>query len=175
MTLGEGAHQLGVFVVFACIGVVQAAAYVFASGFFKGKWCVLWDLLFGAQFTFCVWIVNVQVNCGKFRAFVFVALAVGAIIAVATCKSTLDRTAKLLYNLATSQKVANNEIILQKGHVNFDSCGNNSANIPVLHVADNANAANQPKTKIRKIASNGGSRQKRRAVQTGTVGIQKNR
>lgn len=161
MTLGEGTHQLGVFVVFVCVGVVQAAVYIFANEFFKGKWSVLWDSLFGVQFVFCVWAVNVQVNCGKFRGFVFVALAVGTIIAVATCKSVLDRTAKLLYNLATSQKVANNEIILQKGHVNFDSCGNNSVDIPVLHVADNANAANKPKTKIRKIAGVGGSRQKR--------------
>lgn len=138
-----------VFLAFVCMGVLLALVFAL---FLKanGKWTLLADAAVGALGVFAVWKLNLIVNDGEMRLFVLLGFFCGVAIAQLTCKSVLDRISKVLYNLATLKKVAENETVLQKKHVNSCSGGNNSVDISDLHAVGNAHATGKPQRKSRK-------------------------
>lgn len=166
MTLGEGVRQLYVFFAFVCLGVLLAVVFALFSKV-NGKWTLLSDAAVGALGVFAVWKLNLIVNDGEMRLFVLLGLFCGVAIAQLTCKSVLDRISKVLYNLATLKKVAENETVLQKKHVNSCSGGNNSVDISAVHVVDSSHSTQQPQTDVGKVAGVGGRSKKRRERQTG--------
>ena len=100
--LGKGIEQLCVFAVFCVLGVGISALYVFGVGLTKTRLAaIIFDSIFGALTIFVVWWVNLQVNNGECRAFLFVALALGATITYFTCKRMLDKLSAMLYNMFT--------------------------------------------------------------------------
>ena len=120
--LGEGLEQLYVFVVFVVLGLALAAVYLFGLGLFRSKlFGAIFDCIWGGASLWLVWRVNIAVNNGECRLFVFIALAFGATVAVITCKSMLDKASALLYNLFTTKLVdkSDGSDILQED--NFDT------------------------------------------------------
>ena len=104
--LGVGIEQLYVFVVFGVLGVGIASVYIFGAGLFRGRLAgTIFDCIWGAVSLWLVWSVNLSVNNGQCRLFVFIALALGAVIAFFTCKRMLDKASALLYNLFTTKLV----------------------------------------------------------------------
>ena len=116
--LGEGIEQLCVFVVFAALGLGLSAVYVFSVGLTRSRLsAIIFDCVFGAAAVFCVFITNLNVNNGEFRLFVFLGIAAGAVICLATCKTLLDKASQALYNLFTEKsgdKVDGTHILQQK-------------------------------------------------------------
>lgn len=123
MTLGAGVEQLYVFAVFWALGVGFFVVYLFATGLTRTPLSAfIFDGLFGALLLWCVWRVNLRVNNGEFRLFVFVGLALGGATTFFTCKTTLDKLSSLLYTWFTTSTVAKNENISKK--INIDNiCG----------------------------------------------------
>ena len=104
--LGVGIEQLYVFVVFAVLGVALAAVYIFGVGLFRGRVAgAIFDCVWGGVALWLVWRVNLDVNNGQCRLYLFIALLVGALVAYITCKSMLDKASALLYNLFTTKLV----------------------------------------------------------------------
>ena len=139
MTLGEGIVQLYVFAVFWALGVGFCLIYVFGVGLTKTKLAaILFDCIFGAIVVYSVWKVNLEVNNGEFRAFIFVGLVVGCVTAYFTCKSTLDKLSAMLYNLFTTQleKKSNGTDILQKVDGNNVRSGDTDSGTAGVPVAD---------------------------------------
>ncbi|MCH5157293.1 MAG: spore cortex biosynthesis protein YabQ [Clostridiales bacterium] len=113
--LGEGIEQLRVFAVFVALGVGFCCLYIFCVGLTRSRLAaIIFDSLFGALCLYVVWKVNLEINNGECRAFLFVGLALGSAISFVTCKSTLDKLSSLLYNLLTIERANNGTHILQK-------------------------------------------------------------
>ncbi|MDE7454522.1 MAG: spore cortex biosynthesis protein YabQ [Clostridia bacterium] len=102
--LGKGIEQLYVFAVFVVFSLALCAVYLFGIGLFRSRLAtLLFDVIFGVTSLCATVLLNLAVNNGEFRLFVFVAMALGAIICVATCKTLLDKVSSALYNLFTTK------------------------------------------------------------------------
>ncbi len=141
--LGEGIEQLYVFVVFVALGIVLTSVYVFFMAFTRAKLAaVIFDCVFGAVSLWLLWITNLNVNNGEFRFFVFLGVAVGAVICIATCKTLLDKASQALYNLFTAKledKVDGTHILQQKD-VNTVRSGNADTVASGMYAAHDADA-----------------------------------
>ena len=171
--LGEGIEQLCVFAVFFALGVGFCALYVFGAGLTKTKLAaIVFDCIFGAVATYVIWKVNLEVNNGECRAFLFVALAFGCVISLVTCKSTLDKLSAMLYNLFTTKLVDDDgETVLQEVNSSDIHSGDTGTGIASLHAFGNADA-NVVTKRPRRKASNAHRRSKRaRSVDAGAAGI----
>lgn len=166
MTLGKGIEQLGVFAVFCVLGVVLVALYLFGYGLFRSKLAaVIFDVLFGAAGIFATIFVNLQVNNGEFRLFIFVGMFFGGIIAYFVCKSPLDKVSNALYNLFTT-KIAdkdNGKNILQQKNVDSVRSGNVSADSIGMHIIDNSHSTNLNATKSRNVKSHSKRKHRRKS------------
>ena len=139
--LGAGAEQLYVFAVFFVHGVGISAFYMFFLGLTRTKLAaVIFDSLFGAAAIYLTWKLNLEVNNGEFRAFLFVAIAVGCAVTYLTCKRTLDKLSSLLYNLFTEKLVdkSDGKSILQKINGNTVHSGNTGGSSASLRATDNS-------------------------------------
>ena len=119
--LGEGIEQLYVFAVFFALAVGLAAVYLFGLGLFRGRLAgTIFDCIWGAAALWLTWRVNLAVNNGQCRLYVFVALFAGATLACLTCKSMLDKASGMLYNLFTTKLVDNSDgsNLLQENNLN---------------------------------------------------------
>ena len=138
--LGEGVEQLCVFAVFFALGVGFCALYVFGVGLTKSKLAaIIFDSIFGAVCIYVIWKVNLEVNNGECRAFLFVGLAFGATIAFVTCKSTLDKLSAMLYNLFTRTDNDGTHILQEINSSDIRS-GNTGTGIAPLHATGNSDA-----------------------------------
>lgn len=163
--LGEGIQQLYVFLAFTATGALLALPYLFFEGLCKPRFAaLLLDGGYGILSLFVLWKLNVQVNNGSFRWFVFLGAALGVTIVCATCKTTLDKLSSALYNLLTSIKVGKDDgkTVLQKGHSHIVDSGNSSSDFSSVHVADKSDAAFQSETNGGKIGKNGRTGKSRR-------------
>ena len=165
--LGEGIEQLYVFVVFVVIGVVLAAAYTFGVGLFRSRLAgTIFDCIWGAVSLWLVWRVNLGVNNGQCRLFLFVALFVGAVIAYITCKSMLDKASALLYNLFTTKLMDNSDgsDILQEDNLDNVRSGNLGVADIGMHatgVADAAVVAKRTGRRVKRAHSTSAKRPRR--------------
>ena len=159
--LGEGIEQLYVFVVFVVLGVVLAAVYVFCLGLFRSRLAgAICDCMWGAASLWLVWRTNLAVNNGECRLFVFIALAIGALIAYVTCKRMLDKASALLYNLFTTKLVdkADGSNLLQENNVNTvrdGDIGATDTRLPVAGVTDATGSAKRTRKRIARNDSKG--------------------
>lgn len=175
--LGEGIQQLYVFLTFVATGVMLSVPYLFLAGLCKNKVAaVAFDGCYGALSLFAVWKLNVEVNNGDFRWFVFVALVLGVIIVCTTCKTTLDKLSAALYNLLTSLRLGKDdgETVLQKEHSNFGNSGSRGADISAVHVADQPDSTFQPETNVGKTDRNGKSGKNKRGRKARTDKLPQN-
>lgn len=139
--LGEGIEQLQVFAVFAVLGLALTAVYLFFMGLFKSRLAtIIFDAIYGAAAIYAVFITNLSINNGQFRLFIFVALALGAIIGVATCKTLLDKASSALYNLFTTKTEDDVDglRVSQQKDIDTDSSGSSVGTGTGVHAADNA-------------------------------------
>ena len=142
--LGAGAEQIYVFAVFFALGVGISAFYMFFLGLTKSKLAaIIFDSLFGAAAIYVTWKVNLEVNNGEFRAFLFVAIAAGCVTAYLTCKRTLDKLSAMLYNLFTEKLVdkTDGKNILQKINGNTVHSGNTGGSTASLRATDISRSA----------------------------------
>lgn len=140
--LGEGVEQLCVFAVFAVTGVVLCACFVFCAGVFRTRLsaCVS-DAAVGLAALYAVWKINLELNNGEFRLYVFLGLAMGAVIAYFTCKRTLDKASALLYNWFTKLTADDNgQNFSQKGNIDTVLRGDIGTDIAGVHAVGNADA-----------------------------------
>lgn len=177
MNLGEGIEQLGVFVVFAVVSVAFSCVYIFGYRLLKGIFAVIFDALFGIACVFCVVFVNLAVNNGEFRLFVFAGIALGAIIAYFVCKTPLDKAANALYNLFTDKLADkdNGKNVLQQKNVGGVRGGDVAADNTGVHAVGNAHAdgVDEPASGRTANSHKKGSGRQRRIGRP--FGIQKNR
>ena len=141
--LGEGVEQLCVFVVFCALGVGLSTLYIFGVGLTKSKLSsIIFDSIFGAGCIYVIWKVNLELNNGECRAFLFVGLALGSTITFITCKRTLDKLSAMLYNLFTKQqKTVNNDThILQKMDIGSIRSGDTGSSVASLHAIGDADS-----------------------------------
>ena len=139
--LGAGIEQLYVFVVFFVLGVGFCAVYLFFVGLTKTKLAaIIFDSLFGAFAIYVLWKVNLEINNGELRAFLFIGFALGCVIAYFTCKRTLDKLSGMLYNLFTKKLVDKNDgtHILQEVDGNNIHSGDADTGITGLRATDNS-------------------------------------
>ena len=160
--LGEGIEQLCVFAVFFALGVGFSALYIFGVGLTKPKIAaIIFDCIFGAVCLYVIWKVNLEVNNGECRAFLFVALIFGCAITFVTCKRTLDKLSAMLYNLFTTKLVDNDgSHILQEINSSDIRSGDTGTGIASLHATGNSDADVVTK-RTRRKASNTHRRSKR--------------
>ena len=171
--LGEGIEQLCVFAVFFALGVGFSALYMFGVGLTKPKLAAtIFDCIFGAVVIYVIWKVNLEINNGECRAFLFVGLAVGATITFVTCKRTLDKLSAMLYNLFTTKLVDNDGThILQEINSSDIRSSDTDSGIASLHATGNADT-NVVAKRSRKKASNTHRRSKTaRSDNPGTSGV----
>ena len=161
--LGKGLEQLCVFVVFFVLGVGFSALYIFAVGLTKPKLAaIVFDCIFGAVAIYVIWKVNLEVNNGECRAFLFVGLVFGCVITFVTCKTTLDKLSAMLYNLFTTKKVDDDGThILQEINSSDIRSSDTDTGTASLHATGNADADVVVKSSRRK-ASGVDSRSKRK-------------
>lgn len=164
--LGKGIEQLCVFVVFCALGVGFCALYIFGVGLTKSKIAaIVFDCIFGAVCLYVIWKVNLELNNGECRAFVFVGLIAGATITFVTCKRTLDKLSAMLYNLFTTKfkddVVNDGKTILQKVNSSDSNSGDTGTGIAGLHATGNADADVVTK-RTRRRARSQNKRSKRR-------------
>ena len=140
--LGKGIEQLCVFAVFFVLGAGFSAIYIFGVGLTKPKIAaIIFDSILGAVATYVIWKVNLELNNGECRAFLFVALIFGCVITFVTCKSTLDKLSAMLYNLFTTKLVDNDGThILQEVNSSNIRSGDTDTGIASLHATGNADA-----------------------------------
>lgn len=173
MTLGEGVEQLAVFSVFCVLGAAFCSAYVFGYRLFKSKLpSVIFDAVFGAFFLYAVIAVNLAVNNGEFRLFVFVGLAVGAVISFLTVKSTLDKLGDALYNLFTEKladKSDGKDIQQQKSgdSVHSGDSGFGSAALHAVGDADANGVAEPTRRKAKRLDRRGKKRRNKKSRASG--------
>ena len=172
--LGEGIEQLYVFAVFSVLGLALCAVYVFSMGLLRNKLAtVIFDCIFGAFGIYAVCAVNLAVNNGQFRIFVFLGLALGCIICVATCKTLLDKVSSALYNLFTSvsQEEDNGSRVSQQKISNTDSGGDNDSFAAGVHAVGNSHANDGVKSTRRnaKSANKAAVRQRSRAKRSAGI------
>ena len=138
--LGEGIEQLGVFAVFFALGVGLSALYIFGVGLTKPKLAaIIFDCIFGSGCLYVIWKVNLEVNNGECRAFLFVALALGSATSYFTCKRMLDKLSAMLYNLFTKVNDDGKDILQEVDSSNVRS-GNTGSGVASLHATGNADA-----------------------------------
>lgn len=169
--LGEGVEQLRVFVVFAVLGLALTSAYVFGSGVFRSRLAIIiFDSIFGVGSVCAVVAVNVAVNNGECRLFVFVGLIVGAIICIATCKTLLDKVSSALYNLftTTSEDNIDEPHVPQQKNIDTDSSVGADSTDTGMHATDNAHTDVIAKT-TRRMASSANKRRVRKRSRNRTV------
>ena len=165
--LGEGVEQLCVFAVFFVLGVVLSALYIFGVGLTKLKLAaIIFDVIFGAVCLYVIWKVNLEVNNGECRAFLFVGLVAGAAITFVTCKSTLDKLSGMLYNLFTTKLTAEKDgtYILQKVNSGDIRSGDTDSGIASLHASGQSRSAVKRKrshSKVRTASARRRTRQDR--------------
>ena len=162
--LGAGAEQIYVFAVFFVLGVGFCAFYLFFCGLTKSKLAaIIFDSLFGAGAIYALWKVNLEINNGEWRAFIFVALAIGCITTYFTCKMALDKASGMLYNLFTDKLVDKNDRthILQKVNGNDIHSGDTDTGVAPLRAADNARPNVGSKRPNRKVRTTSERRRKR--------------
>ena len=141
--LGEGIEQLCVFAVFSVLGVGLTAIYIFGVGLTKTKLAaIIFDSVFGAAAIYVIWKVNLEVNNGECRAFLFVGLIAGVAITFVTCKRTLDKLSAMLYNLFTTKQVDDDgKTILQKMDSDTIRNGDTDTGIATLHATGKSRSA----------------------------------
>ena len=172
--LGEGIEQLYVFVVFAVVGVAVAAVYIFGLGLFKSRlFGAIFDGVWGAVSLWLIWRVNLAVNNGQCRLFVFVAIAAGAAIAYFSCKRMLDKLSALLYNLFTTKLVdePDGNDFSQKDNLDNVRSGDASvadAGVHATGVAYSAVVTKRPRRSVKRHDS--ARKQRRRNSKTRTGG-----
>ena len=152
--LGAGAEQIYIFAVFFVLGVGFSAFYMFFLGLTKTKLAaIIFDSLFGVGAIYAIWKVNLDINNGEFRAFLFVALALGCVTAYLTCKRMLDKLSAMLYNLFTEKLVdkADGKNILQKNNSNIIHSGNTDSGTADLRATDNSRSVVRGKRSHRKV------------------------
>ena len=140
--LGEGIEQLCVFVVFFALGVIFSAFYIFAVGLTKPRLAaIIFDCIFGFVCLYVIWKVNLEVNNGECRAFLFVGLVFGCATTFVTCKSTLDKLSSMLYNLFTTNRKDDDgtDILQEVNSGDIRSCDTGTG-IAYLHATGNADA-----------------------------------
>ena len=163
--LGEGIEQLYVFAVFVALGVAISAAYLFGLGLFRGRLSgAIFDCVWGAVSLWLAWRVNLDVNNGQCRLFLFVALFVGALVAYITCKSTLDKASALLYNLFTTKLVDNTdgENLLQENNLDTVRDGDIGGTDTRLHSAGVTDAVVVAKRKGKRVRRNDSKSKRKR-------------
>ena len=175
--LGEGIEQLCVFAVFVVVGVVLSALYLFAVGLTKPRLAaIIFDCIFGATALFVIWKVNLEVNNGECRAFLFVALTLGCVTTFVTSKSTLDKLSAMLYNLFTTKLAERNGTdILQENNSSDIRSGDTGTGIASLHATGNADADVVAKRSRRRARKTNRRSKRAWSGNTGTVGIHANR
>lgn len=154
--LGKGIEQLQAFAVFAVLGAALTAVYLFGWGLFRGKLAgIVFDAIFSAVALWLVFITNLNVNNGEFRLFVFLGLALGAIICVVTCKTLLDKVSSSLYNLFTASLEDKNDgtHILQQKDVDTVRSGDVSVADTGVYAVDNVDANGVDETTRRSNSS----------------------
>ena len=165
--LGQGIEQLYVFVVFVVLGIALCSAYLFGLGLFRSKlFGTIFDCIWGAVSLWLVWRVNLDVNNGQCRLFVFIAIVVGATLAYVSCKSMLDKASGLLYNLFTTKlvDVSDGSNLLQKNNLDTVRDGDIGATDTRLHavgVTDATVGAKQPRRRFARKDSTGDGRHRR--------------
>ena len=155
--LGEGIEQLCVFAVFVVLGVTLAAVYIFGLGLFRSRLAgAIFDGIWGAASLYLTWRVNLGVNNGECRLYVFVALALGAVIAYFTCKSMLDKVSAVLYNLFTTRLMdkSDESNLLQENNLDTVRDGDIGATDTRLHSAGVTDTAVLSKRKSRRVRRN---------------------
>lgn len=163
--LGKGIEQLYVFAVFWALGVGLSLIYIFAVGLTKSKLAAtVFDGIFGAVAIYLTWKVNLEINNGEFRLFIFVGLILGCVVTYFTCKSTLDKLSALLYNLLTIKIVeqSDGKDLSQKVDGNRVRGGNAGTGVAGLHATGNADTVVLTKSTRRRTKSNDTKSQGRR-------------
>ena len=160
--LGEGIEQLCVFAVFVALGVGFSALYIFGVGLTKPRLAaIIFDLIFGAVCLYVVWKVNLEVNNGECRAFLFVGLALGSALTFVTCKRTLDKLSAMLYNLFTTKRVDDDGThILQKINSGDIRSGDTDTGIATLHATRKSRSAvkrKRPHSEVRTAVTRRGT------------------
>lgn len=164
--LGEGIEQLCVFAVFFALGVGFCALYIFGVGLTKPKLAaIIFDCIFGAVAIYVIWKVNLEINNGECRAFLFVGLALGCVTSFFTCRSTLDKLSAMLYNLFTTKLVDDDGThILQEINSDVIHSGDTGTGIAPLHATGRSGSAvirKRPHRKVRTASGTGRSRDNR--------------
>ena len=152
--LGEGIEQLCVFAVFCVLGVGFCAIYLFALGLTRTRLAaIVFDTIFAACCLYVTWRVNLDVNNGECRAFIFVGLAVGCVITYITCKHTLDKLSSMLYNLFTTKLVNKNDgkDILQEINSSNIRSGSDDSSVTAVHAFGDTDTAVVTKRSRRRI------------------------
>lgn len=176
--LGASIFQLYAFLAFAAFGALCAMVYTFVSGLTKSKLgAVITDAVFGALFIFLLWKLNLKINNGECRLYVFIGIILGAAIAVVTSKHTLDKWSLALYNLTTSKKAVKKDgkTVLQKENIGVGDSGSDGVGVSAVSVDGDVDAVHQPKKHKRRIGKNDRIGGIGRKGKTGTAGIQKNK
>lgn len=176
--LGEGIEQLRVFVVFAVLGLALMAVYLFGLGLFRSRLAIiLFDGIFGVASIYAVFAVNLAVNNGEFRLFVFLGLAMGCVICAVTCKTLLDKASAALYNLCTksTEDEANDAHVSQQKDIGLDSSGGNGSAVAGVHTADNSHSNVLAKSTRRKASKPNRRIKKTRRSHSGTNRVHENR
>ena len=175
--LGEGIEQLCIFAVFFVLGTVFSAIYIFFVGLTKPKLAaIIFDCIFGALALYVTWKVNLQVNNGECRAFLFVALLAGVTFTYVTCKRTLDKLSSMLYNLFTKLFERDSvdddgKTVLQKVNSSDIRSGDTDTGIASLHATGNADANVVTKRARRKASSAHRRRKRTRSTNPRTAGV----
>ena len=178
--LGEGIEQLCVFAVFFVLGVGFSAIYIFFVGLTKHKLAaIIFDCLFGAIALYVIWKVNLEVNNGEFRAFLFVGLAIGAVTTFVTCKTTLDKLSAMLYNLFTNLFAdksvdKDGKTILQKvdiGNIRSSSTDTGVASVHATGNVDSNVVAKRPRRRFGRSNRKSKARGRRSETKTSRNGF----
>ncbi len=176
MTLGAGVEQLYVFAVFWALGIGLSLIFLFFEGLLQTRFAAcIFDVLFGAFAIWVIWKVNLDVNNGEVRTFLYIALVLGCATTVLTCKTTLDKLSAMLYTWLTKGLAAQHEQnFLQKINVDSIRSGNADTGIAGVHAVGNADADEFAQTAGRKAERNDRRRKTRRAKASGAHRLSQN-
>ena len=177
MTLGEGVQQFQVFVVFAVLGFALTGVYLFGMGLFRSRLSVIiFDAVFGSASIYAVLAVNLAVNNGEFRLFIFIGIALGCAISVFTCKTLLDKASSALYNLFTTWRdTLNDTHISQQKNSSTYSGGGGSSTSAGVYAAHNAVSNVVAKPKRGKSSKSNRKTQRSKNRTERPVGVYENR
>lgn len=176
--LGEGIEQLYVFAVFVALGVALGIVYLLGIGVFRRKVSgLIFDAVFGFAAIYLVWKVNLETNNGEFRLFIVVGLALGVILAYATCKTALDKVSCLLYNLFTTKMVDKDDgtHFSQKVNVNIIRGGSADSSDTGVHATGNSYADVSDKGTHRKVRAAATRSRRHHRRTSGNAGVSSNR